>query len=136
MTRFGQQHRDQQRRQARAQAGKGVQALYEKPAKGCVESKLVYEQEDPDFRIVQRLVTHDEKLVEFAVVLIRLQKGQWVEVYSVDTVHGTLHEHISGHNRENDSREIQPMYTQVDVQESLDEPAMRLVQEMYRRVRS
>jgi hypothetical protein len=134
MTRFGQQHRDQHRRQARAQLDIGVQPFFVKPEKGCVETNQVYEL-DPDFRVVQRLVAHDNKLVEFAVVLNRLQKGRWVEVYSVDTVHGTLHEHVSGHRRKDDSREIQPMYTQVDVQESLDDRAMPLVQEMYRKVR-
>ncbi len=112
-------------------------ALFTKPDTGCVETRIKVELEDPDFRIDQRLVTHETKLVEYAVVLSRRWRdGPWDQVYMVDTLHGTLHEHLSGHHRDNDGREIRAMYTQVDVQESLDDPAMLMVLEKYRRMRS
>lgn len=136
MARFGQQHRDLQRREARALATPAPGALFIKPETGCVEVQNTVELDDPDFRLTQRLVTHEKKLVEYALVLSRLQGGQWVQVYSVDTKHGVLHEHISGHQRNNDRRDIQPLYTQVDVQESLDDPASQLVFEKYQRMRS
>lgn len=94
------------------------------------------ELDDPDFRLMQRLVRADGKLVEYAIVLTRHQGGEWTEVYSVDTKHGVLHEHISGHRRANDRRDIRPLYTQVDVQESFDDPATELVLAKYRRMRS
>lgn len=47
-----------------------------------------------------------------------------------------LHEHISGHKRKNDRRDIRPLYTQVDVQESLDDAADPLVLEKYRKMRN
>jgi hypothetical protein len=136
MTRFGQQHRDLQRRQARAQLDNVNESFFAKPAKDCVETRQDFDMEDPDFRISQRLVSHESKLVEFALILSRSQGGQWVEVYSIDTEHGMLHEHISGHKRKGDRRDIHALHTQVDVQESLDEPAMRLVLEKYRKMRS
>jgi hypothetical protein len=136
MSRFGQQHRGLQRRQARTQLENITQSFFAKPATGCVETNQEFEMDDPAFRVKQRLVAHDTKLVEFAVVLCRLQEGQWVEVYSIDSKHGMLHEHVSGHKRKDDRRDIHPLYTQVDVQESLDEPAMRLVLDKYRMMRS
>ena len=134
MARFGQQNRNLQRRETRAQTIVS-KSLFVKPESDCVEARQVVELEDPDFLLSQRLVTHNEKLVEYALVLSRLQGGEWVEVYSIDTQHGTLHEHISGHKRKNDRRDIRPLYTQVDVQESIDEPAMQLVFEKYRKMR-
>lgn len=136
MGRFGRQHRDQQRREEKAMlAAAATNALYVKPESGCVETRQEVELEDPDFLYSQRLVIHENKLVEYALVLCRLQGGEWVEVYSLDTRHGGLHEHISGHKRKDDKREIRPLYTQVDVQESLD-TADQLVLEMYRKMRS
>ena len=111
-------------------------ALFVKPDTGCVESRQVVELEDPQFRLSQRLVTHESKLVEYALVLSRQQGGDWVEVYSLDTKHGYLHEHISGHARKGDRRDVRPLYTQVDVQESLDDPASQMVQAKYRKMRS
>jgi len=136
MARFGRQHRDRQRRDTRAQIDAITGSFYVRPEVGCEEARLVVDLEDPDFRLDQRLVTCDGKLVEFAVVLSRDQGGEWVEVYSVDTKHGLLHEHLSGHRRPNDRRDIKPLLTQVDVQESLDDPAMTMVLEKYRRMRS
>lgn len=133
--RFGRQHRDLQRRESRAQVAT-TQSLFERPDSGCVETRHPVELEDPDFRLNQRLVSHEEKLVEYALVLSRFQGGRWVEVYSVDTRHGVLHEHISGHQRENDRRDIRALHTQVDVQESLDDPAWELVLAKYQKMRS
>ena len=135
-TRYGRQHRDRQRRESRAQQGVTTQPLFERPDSGCVETRHPVELEDRDFRLNQRLVTHEEKLVEYALVLTRFQGGRWVEVYSIDTRHGALHEHISGHQRDNDRRDIRALYTQVDVQESLDDPAWELVLAKYRKMRS
>lgn len=112
------------------------QAFFVRPEAGCIESQQEVELDDPEFRLIQRLVAHEMKLVEFALVLSRLQGGQWVEVYSIDTKHGVLHEHISGHTRKDDRRDLGALYTQVDVQESLDDPAMRMVLEKYRKMRS
>jgi hypothetical protein len=135
--RFGQQHRDLQRRQAKAQLEENaIQSLFVRPESGCVETRQEFDLEDPDFRVSQRLVSHDSKLVEFALILTRFQGGQWVEMYSIDTEHGMLHEHVSGHKRKGDRQDIHALHTQVDVQESLDEPSMRLVLEKYRRMRS
>lgn len=136
MARFGRQHRDLERREARAQSSLADGAFFVRPDTDCEEARQDVELDDPDFRFSQRLVTHEGKLVEYALVLSRIQGGQWVEVYSVDTRHGVLHEHISGHQRKGDRRDIQPLYTQVDVQESLDDPASQLVLEKYRKMRS
>lgn len=111
-------------------------AFYVKPDTGCEEFTQMVELNDPEFRYTQRLVVHERRLVEFALVLDRFQGGRWVEVYSIDTQHGVLHQHISGHQRKDDRRDIQPLYTQVDVQESLDDPADRMVLEKYRRMRN
>jgi len=135
MARFGQQHRDRARREAKAQLEASAGVSFVRPESGCEETTDTVELEDIDFRLKQRLVTHERKLVEYAIVLTRHQGGQWVELYSVDTKHGTLHEHIAGHARDDDKREIQPLYTQVDVQESLDS-AVQLVLEKYRKMRS
>ena len=135
-TPFGRQHRNRQRREAKAQMAVATGAFYSRPDSGCSEYQQSVELEDSDFRYTQRLVTHEGKLVEYALILDRLQGGQWVEVYSVDTKHGVLHEHISGHQRKGDRRDIQPLYTQVDVQESLDDAADQLVLEKYRKMRN
>lgn len=135
MARFGRQHRDLERRESKAQVAAVTSAFFEKPTSGCVERRQDVELEDPDFRYSQRLVVHEDKLVEYALVLTRRQQDRWVEVYSVDTRHGVLHEHVSGHQRENDRRDVQPLYTQVDVQESFD-TADQLVLGIYRRMRS
>lgn len=136
MTRFGRQHRDLQRRATREQAEIVDQAFFVKPDVGCIETRQEVELDDPEFRISQRLVSHDAKLVEYALVLSRFQGGEWVEVYSMDTQHGVLHEHISGHKRKDDRRDLRVLYTQVDVQESLDDPAMYMVLEKYKRMRN
>jgi hypothetical protein len=136
MTRFGRQHRDLQRRAARQQVEIVDQAFFVRPGAGCVESRQEVELDDSEFRISQRLVVYEEKLVEYALVLCRFQGGEWAEVYSIDTRHGVLHEHISGHRRKDDRRDLYALYTQVDVQESLDDPAMYMVLEKYRRMRS
>lgn len=133
---FGRQHRDRQRRDTRAQWSATTQGFYEPSTTGCPETRQEYELDDPDFRLMQRLIVCDNKLVEYAIVLTRFQAERWVEVYSVDTRHGTLHEHKSGHQRSGDRRDVRPLYTQVDVQESFDDPAMEMVLEKYRRMRN
>ena len=137
-TPYGRQQRERERREARAQmAAVSTGSLYMPPENGCVESRQQVELEDPDFRLDMRLVNSGDKLVEYAVVLSRRWRGgDWDQVYMVDTLHGTLHEHLSGHHQDGDSREIRPLYTQVDVQESLDDPATLMVLEKYRKMRS
>lgn len=136
MGRFGKQHRDQSRRDARAQMNLPTQALYIPDKTDCETFRQTVELEDLDFRLKQRLVRCNGKLVEFALILTRFQGYRWVEVYSIDSEHGMLHEHTSGHQRQDDRRDIRALYTQVDVQDSFDDPATRMVYEMYRRLRS
>lgn len=106
--RFGRQHRDRQRRESKAQLAALGGSLFVRPDAACVETRNTVDLDDPEFRLDVRLVVHEEKLVEYAVVLSRRQAEEWTEVYSVDTRHGTLHEHVSGHRRSNDSKEIRP----------------------------
>ncbi|MFP5290190.1 MAG: hypothetical protein ACLGH5_04260 [Actinomycetes bacterium] len=94
--------------------------VYERPADGCEEMRIPVPMPHPRFRITQRLVSYRHQLVEFAVILSEWDGRGWEEVYSVDTCHGYLHEHIHGHRKPNDRRDIKPLFTQVDVQESLD----------------
>ncbi|QUW18907.1 hypothetical protein [Agrococcus sp. Marseille-Q4369] len=73
-------------------------------------------------RIVQRNRYVQHSLAFFAIVWTRRDGfGRWIEQYSVDTGHGYFHEHVHGHQRPNDRRNIRPLRAQVDVQECFDE---------------
>lgn len=72
-------------------------------------------------RIVSRAVYAEYLLVQFAVIWVhRIDIDEWEEMYSVDTAHGSYHEHVTGHKKKPDARELRPLYTQVDVQECFD----------------
>lgn len=82
------------------------------------------------YRIVQRMQYHGGRLVEFAIILCkRDRRGNWSEIYSVDTKHGSLHVHPTGH-RTPERHTVSPIYTQVDVQESFD-IGYRMVEEWH-----
>lgn len=72
-------------------------------------------------RIAQRLIYADFALIYFAIVWVkRVDLDEWQEQYSCDTGHGYFHEHVTGHRKPHDSRNLRPLYSQVDVQECFD----------------
>lgn len=107
--------------------------LYRRPEDGCDVLEIPVDMPDQRYRITQRLVSYRHQLVEFAVVLSHWTGYEWEETYSIDTGHGHLHEHIQGHRQPNDRRDIQPLFLQLDVQESLD-PAYDRVRDHYLRL--
>lgn len=128
---------DRQRNDKRARKAAEVElTTYEKPNDpACIETRIPHDIDDPDYTISLRLVSLHGKLVEFSIVLSQTFGNESVEVYSVDSQHGYLHEHIHGHNKPKDRRDIKPLFSQVDVQESFDEPALQMVLKTYNRRR-
>lgn len=73
-------------------------------------------------KISQRLRYKDGALVFFAIIWSRRDTfGNWEEQYSCDSGHGYFHEHIWGHRKPDDRRDIAPLYSQVYVQECFDQ---------------
>ncbi|MDT3331389.1 hypothetical protein Q9S78_11990 [Microbacterium sp. KSW-18] len=71
--------------------------------------------------IIQRQLLAQHKMVFFAIVWAqKVALGNLREQYSVDTGHGWFHEHVTGHQKSNDRRDLRALYSQVDVQESFD----------------
>lgn len=136
MARFGRQHDVARRRDAKRAEEEFTGQRYVRPDDPmCEEVKVPYDIDDPEYLISQRLVYLGEKLVEFAIILTRTPEwAEPFEVYSIDTKHGSLHEHVNGHHEHGTAREIKPLYSQVDVQESLDDPAMKMILERYKRL--
>jgi hypothetical protein len=95
--------------------------VYEHPCNEnlCDESRLPVEL-DIGSRIDQRFHYQRMRPVFFALVFSVWDGERWVERYSVDTAHGYLHDHPTGH-RTDDRRDIQPLYSQIDVQECYDQ---------------
>ena len=124
---------DRRRNAKRARKEPEVElTLYSRPPDGeCETSEFPVVLDDSDFQIVMRLVRSKGRLVEFAIILCRLAGEEWREIYSVDTMHGQLHEHTTGHQKSHDRQNIKPLFNQVDVQESFDEPSYRMVHERY-----
>jgi hypothetical protein len=56
--------------------------------------------------------------------------------YTAGGLGGQFVDELPRHKRKNDRRDIHPLYTQVDVQEPLDDPASQLVLAKYRKMRS
>lgn len=84
-----------------------------------MELRIPVPLDDPDAEIHIRMRHHETRLVFFAVVLtLRDEKGEWRESCSVDTDHGALHLHHTGHREPDDSREMRPLYSERDVGES------------------
>lgn len=85
-----------------------------------------------DHRQIRQVLhfSNGNKLVWFAVLYYKIENDRGSELYSVDTNHGHFHEHTHGHRKRNDRRNIRPLYTQVDVQESFD-PGYDLVYEKH-----
>lgn len=118
-------------KRARQQAARDANAreLYEAPTVG-VRTDVYPIDLECRCRIVQRLVVLEAefKLVEFAIVWTRrASDGDWREVYSCDTKHGSYHEHVTGHQHPNDSRKLSPLYSQVDVQECHDQAYVQVM---------
>lgn len=84
-----------------------------------------------DHQILTVLHFHERRLVRFFIAwLARDRDGEWSERFSVCAQHGYLHQHTTGHHREDDRVDIRPLRSQVDVQEAHDE-AYDLVHNRY-----
>lgn len=97
------------------------ETLYHPPETDCEKSPdEVYLDEQHHLVVVT--YAHLGKLVRFFIALKKTvdHEDDPVEQYSVCTLHGYLHEHTTGHQRPNDRRDIRPLHSQVDVQESFD----------------
>ena len=106
------------------------QVLYEPPPpKDCREDSSFFEPSD-GHRIISTLVWYRGRLVRFYFAWCVVKDGDWVERYSVCTRHGWLHEHRTGHRGKYDRRDLEPLYSQVDVQEAHDK-AYNLVHNRY-----
>lgn len=105
--------------------------LFEDPTEGT-QNEAEYPVELPcSCRISQRLRYQNGALVFFAIIWSRRDTfGNWREQYSCDSGHGYFHEHLWGHQRKNDRRNVRPLYSQVDVQECFD-PAYDKVQDQH-----
>ncbi|MFE7067404.1 hypothetical protein [Microbacterium sp. NPDC057658] len=80
-----------------------------------------------EHQIIVKLGFHEGRLVLFFIAwMARDRDGEWSERYSVCTKHGHLHEHPTGHHRPNDRVDLQPLRSQVDVQESYDKAYERV----------
>lgn len=76
---------------------------------------------DPTNRLHTTYYYYRGRLVRFFMAWQSLERGEeWIERYSVCTKHGYLHEHRTGHQMPDDARNIDPLYSQADVQESHD----------------
>jgi hypothetical protein len=125
---------DRQRNDKRAKkSDEPTLDLFVRPAEGCEDLVIPVDMPDARYRITQRLMSYRHQLVEFAVVLSKWNGDGWDEIYSIDTCHGYLHEHIHGHRKPGDRRDIRPLVSQLDVQESLD-PAYDQVRDHYLRL--
>ena len=108
------------------------ESLYEHPSDGCPQEEYFVEL-DPEYQIVERVVYHEGRIAEFAMILVRVGPSRHTEVYSVDTKHGYLHQHTHGHARPNDKQDVMPLFSQFDVEESWD-TAYGLVKTKYSRL--
>ena len=91
--------------------------VHEQKACSCEEFVWQVALSAPGHEIVQRVHYENGKPTFFAVV----HTFDSAEEYSVDTAHGVLHDHPTGHKEPGDRREIRPLYSQVEVQEAFDE---------------
>lgn len=94
--------------------------IHEKTRCSCRVEQIPVEL-DPGNELL--LVIHYDdrrKVVWFAILLNRVENARGREIYSVDTGHGYFHEHTSGHQKPNDRKDLEPLYSQVSVQESYD----------------
>jgi hypothetical protein len=73
------------------------------------------------YALVVRLSFAQNQLVAFFIGWFRTQDERTQEMFSVDTNHGWLHAHTSGHRRKKDRQNIRPLHTQTDVRESYAE---------------
>lgn len=104
-----------------------LDALYVAPP-GLDEHEYFIELDDPDFQVIQRFVYDEERrVVEFALILVKMGYSRFREIYSIDTEHGYLHEHIYGHSRPDDRRDIKPLFSQGDVAGSFDDAYSRVL---------
>lgn len=117
------------RKQERMQNAKRVRALRAKSEVHLYEVAADLEVREETYptdlvcgcRIVQRLVSSHFALVYFAIVWVKkVDLEEWEEQYSCDTGHGHFHEHVTGHRKPNDARNLRPLYSHVDVQECFD----------------
>lgn len=84
-----------------------------------VEDTPIFLDEERQIRPILHFNSHN-KLCWFAVIYYKMEGKVGKELYSVDTNHGFFHEHVYGHRKRNDRRDIMPLHTQLDVQESYD----------------
>jgi len=82
-------------------------------------------------KISQRIRYDNGVVVFFAIIWSKRDSfGGWQEMYSCDSGHGYFHEHVTGHRKQNDRRDVRALYSQVDVQECFD-PAYDKVQDRH-----
>jgi hypothetical protein len=100
----------------------GLDQLFERPAPDlCDMQRITVGMLRPEARIDEAMWYHKNRIVGFAIIFsIQDKNGKWQEQYSVDTSHGHLHEHRTGHQSQNDRHNIRPLRTQLDVQELFD----------------
>lgn len=113
-------HKQEKRLRARRPTVELELYVHEKASCDCRVEEIPVEIEEG--KQIYQALHYDEKskLVWFAVLFNRLRDGRGEELYSVDTSHGHFHEHTTGHKKRNDRRNIRPLYSQVNVQESFD----------------
>ncbi len=107
------------RRSGRGQYAAPSPVLFVHEQKGCACDESVYQVdlETSGHGIVQRVHYERGKLVFFAIV----HTVDGTEVYSVDSGHGHLHDHPTGHRRADDRRDIRALYSAEDVDKAFDE---------------
>ncbi len=87
------------------------------PADECDEDTILVEP-DPENRVIMRLLLWNNQMVSYAVVHATRVGGEWTEVSSIDCCHNEVHRHKGiGHGQ---PETIRPIYSQLDVQSSLD----------------
>ncbi|MDN3309542.1 hypothetical protein QWJ90_01220 [Microbacterium oryzae] len=120
MARKGDRHKNA-KKASKLLATQPIEALYEAPSGFDVEEITIPVDLICGCRIVQRDCYQNHLLVQFAIMWItRDALGRWVEQYSCDSQHGYFHEHLTGHRKNDDRRNISALRSQVDVQECFD----------------
>lgn len=81
----------------------------------------------PTDRVMTRMQLHNGRLVDFALMQQRLDKGTWYDVATFDCRHGTVHVHWYDAQGERSSRtELRPISGQQDVEAGFEQAAAML----------
>lgn len=113
--------RDSKEHLALASAAVDAERLYKPPDECDCDVFPSEVRLDKTNRLHVTLYFHGGRLVRFFMAWQCIDReGQWVERYSVCTMHGNLHEHTTGHQTPNDARTVMWLYSQPDVQDCHD----------------